>query len=221
MANEIHETCPVCGQRLEAGCLCLKGYSESFQRRLHDIGADQLVAGAKMRGSFKDWEAGRQFIASAVDRDGTIFHLGCANGLLLRSLTEWSEHKLVPYGIDIDPTSVAAAKKVFEETPERFVSNDELPGAVERGDIPPVFDMVYWTVWDNEQLTTEDGKKFLDYALGLVKPGGRLILGFYNESRQRNLDQIAVVRKMGFNISSKIEHSGLHPEMIAVIDRNA
>ena len=55
-------------------------------------------------GDARSWELGRRLILDAVDRDGTLLDIGCANGLLMESIAASSTddgHALEPYGVDI------------------------------------------------------------------------------------------------------------------------
>jgi hypothetical protein len=56
-------------------------------------------------GSPERWEAARRGIVDAIDRDGTFLDVGCANGLLMESVAEWSLFVIEPYGIDFAPGS--------------------------------------------------------------------------------------------------------------------
>ncbi len=47
---------------------------------------------------------------NVVDRPGTILDLGCGNGLLLRSLIEFSSFPLIPFGVDFLCESIQEAK---------------------------------------------------------------------------------------------------------------
>src|SRR5438270_6914442 len=45
-------------------------------------------------GSAERWEAARRAIAEAIDSDGTFLDVGCANGLLMESIVEWSRFRV-------------------------------------------------------------------------------------------------------------------------------
>ena len=60
------------------------------------------------------WIQVRGIIADAIDRAGTFFDVGCANGYLMESVVRWSEergYRLEPYGLDISPDLIAVALK--------------------------------------------------------------------------------------------------------------
>lgn len=60
------------------------------------------------------WERRRRVIAAAIDRDGTLLDVGCANGHLLETLVEWARadgHTVEPYGLDISARLAALARQ--------------------------------------------------------------------------------------------------------------
>jgi len=137
---------------------------------------------------FEAWRASREFIASAIHSPGTLLDYGCANGLLLRCLIEWSDHHLEPYGVEIDRARLAQTAELFPGLAARFTH----PADWALGGLPDRFDHVYWAVGDNVDLARPDHRRWLDRVAGRVAPGGRLILGFYadrssNEDRLRQL----------------------------------
>jgi len=62
-------------------------------------------------GSAERWEAARRAIAEAIDSDGTFLDVGCANGLLMESIVEWSRFRVEPYGIDFASGLVELARR--------------------------------------------------------------------------------------------------------------
>ena len=61
-------------------------------------------------GSPERWRAAREGIVEAIDRDGSFLDVGCANGLLLESVIQWSPFAIEPYGIDFAPGLVELAR---------------------------------------------------------------------------------------------------------------
>jgi trans-aconitate methyltransferase len=56
----------------------------------------------------------RRPIAAAIDRDGDLLDVGCANGHLLECLVDWTGddgHRIVPYGLDVSAALVARARE--------------------------------------------------------------------------------------------------------------
>jgi SAM-dependent methyltransferase len=113
-------------------------------------------------------------LLKAINRSGNILDLGCGNGLLLRTLIECASHKLVPFGVDFLPESIAEA----------------------RGTILPAFKENFWT---GNIASFDFGKRLYTYILicpaylheevaesflsecleHLEVPGGKLILYEY------------------------------------------
>ena len=59
------------------------------------------------------WDETRRCIAEAVDRDGSFMDVGCANGLLLETVSRWCLEKnvaITPHGIDFVPELVSLAR---------------------------------------------------------------------------------------------------------------
>lgn len=178
----------------------------SFLTGSHVIGYD-----------FKLWEKRRSFIASSITKDGTILDIGCANGFLLRSLQEWSEHHLVPFGIDIDLKALEQAKNLFQANANNFalLPVEDLKRLQEVG-LPGMFDFIYWHVWDNVRFENSE-EKWATSALEHVSKGGRLIMGFY-DSRELNSERIEALESLGIKMDGvQINKNG--EEIISWIDK--
>src|SRR5215472_186136 len=71
-----------------------------------------IPGGSGSGGGLARWEKKRRVLATAFDRDGTWLDVGCANGLLMETLTRWTAEKGVrvePYGLDLSPRIADAA----------------------------------------------------------------------------------------------------------------
>lgn len=154
----------------------------------------ELIEGSFFEGSQEEWEHQRRWIADAIDRDGTILDIGCANGYLLKSLEQWSDHELEPFGVDVDDRSIKAFKELFPDKEANFaLLSDESA----KDDFPSEFDLVYWNVWDDSDFDQENAKNILKKAQELTSAGGRIILGFYHPDRAENERKIQQLEKMG------------------------
>jgi len=126
------------------------------------------------------WRRERGPILGAIDTDGDILDVGCANGYLLECLVAWGREKglvLTPFGLDIGPRLIDLAKRRMPQFADHFwVGNgwDWLP--------PRRFRYVYG-LYDCVPVgyLAEYAERLLQRA---VAPGGRLILGAYG-SRSR------------------------------------
>ena len=88
------------------------------------LAADTPWGGSGKSGSADDWEYSRSHVADAVDRDGTLLDVGCANGYMLECLPRWTAHNLDRYGLDISPELVDLANARLPDLFDRlFVGN--------------------------------------------------------------------------------------------------
>ena len=197
-------------------------YSGEFKR----IIKNREIVGLLIRGShvagmrgryevlpkYSDWEEGRRIIARAINNDGSILDIGCANGFLLRCLQEWSGRKLVPYGIDIDYEGINAAQHLFRGQSKNFIgaSFDKI-GLI--AGLPKKFNFIYWTICDNWDLKKKRQLALVNETYKHVKPGGRLVLGFY-KSRKYNDLRISGLRKVGFKLSAPVYASHGHVAVV-------
>jgi SAM-dependent methyltransferase len=119
--------------------------------------------------AFRQWERSRSFIARAIKKDGKLLDIGCANGFLLRCLQEWSNHNLIPHGIDQDRKAVEKARKLFPRYRNNFITNKS-SGA----HFPQDFDHIYWNVWDNYNFEQLDHFDFLNELLSRTPSSGTM-----------------------------------------------
>jgi SAM-dependent methyltransferase len=184
-------------------------YSESFNHLISDRDrVTRLLNGCCFHSSsFQFWGHSRRFIASAIDKDGTILDIGCANGFLLRCFQEWSGHLLTPYGIDLDESFIDEAKLLFPQHKEHFLQFDilELPEA-SSFILPQSYDFIYWAIWDNWTFQRQIEIRVIRTIQAMVKSGGKLILGLYHEDRSRSFAVIAELERLGFSFSNVVEN---------------
>jgi SAM-dependent methyltransferase len=151
-------------------------------RSLEDayLAADDPILQSGFHGGSERWRAEREPILQAVERDGSFLDIGCANGHLLECLIAWARERgtaLEPFGVDIGPRLIAAAKQRLPAFGANFwVANawDWRP--------PQRFRYVY-TLNDcvPPEMLRAHVVRLLERA---VEPGGRLIVGSYG-SRSR------------------------------------
>ena len=164
-------------------------------------------------GGAKRWKEERGPIIEAIDHDGTIMDVGCANGYLLESLCAWATLEkrwhLIPYGVDINPGLITEAMRRWSGVADHFWVADAWKFA------PPVkFDFVYALsdIVPLSYLPTYVSRLLNFY----VKPGGRLIVGHYGSKGQRvdPIDIGAVLDDYGFPVAGTMqggkmrEHAG-------------
>jgi len=124
------------------------------------------------------WRHVRWMILEAVVGDGTFIDVGCANGHLIESLDRWMRNTDVHiafYGLEISPALYDLAQRRLPDfAPRIFLGNamDWRP--------PFHFDYVYTMLLPDIPDCLR--KPFLDNLWDhYVKPGGRLILGPWND----------------------------------------
>jgi hypothetical protein len=90
----------------------------------HYLGSEDPRAQSGFTGSAERWEAARRPIVEAIDREGTFLDVGCANGLLMESVVEWSPFRVEPSGIDFAPGLVELARRRLPQWAERIWLGD-------------------------------------------------------------------------------------------------
>jgi 2-polyprenyl-3-methyl-5-hydroxy-6-metoxy-1,4-benzoquinol methylase len=132
--------------------------------------------------NYATWKKVRLPITSVLNKKGTLLDIGCANGFLTRCLVEWSLYKIVPYGIDRDQNLIRWASKIHKEHSNNFKSLSifDLHERQSHG-LPNRFDYIYWAVWDNWNITSQENVNILLEIWDAINLEGKLILGFYEK----------------------------------------
>lgn len=149
-------------------------------------------------GGAHHWEITRRCIAEAVDADGDYLDLGCANGLLLKSLLGWCAERgfvITPHGVDFVPELIERAKQhlpayaanfhvantFFWQPPRRFRFVQQLLDAV-----PPADQHIYVARVLRE----------------IVDAPGRLIVSVYGLGNSATPDvAVETVEGLGFEVA--------------------
>src|SRR5215470_11281320 len=103
------------------------------------VAADErgdLAGGSGSGGGLARWQRKRRVLARAFDHDGTWLDVGCANGLLMETLTRWTAEaglKIEPYGLDLSERIAEAARIRLPKWANRIWSGNVMNWE------PPVF----------------------------------------------------------------------------------
>ena len=155
--------------------------------------------------SFETWKHARAFIASAIHRPGTLLDIGCANGFLLRCLTEWSDHELTPFGIDSSAGRAGDTGRFFPSQRDHFARLPvERLGEINSHGLLEQYDFIYWAVWDNYRFDRQDRIDVLKRALENVRDDGRLILGFYDREPKTIENKIARIKDLNLGHAVRV-----------------
>ena len=164
--------------------------SASFLRRLQAMELSYVTQDTPLRqcgfsGNELRWKEQRSPIIQAIEGDGDLLNLGCANGYLLESLVHWAQLKdvfITPHGVDAGTKLIAFARARHNVVRTNFHVGNVWDWA------PP---RKYRYVYTSTELVHQE---YLPQYLARVKHtmvevGGRLIVGSYG-SRRRNLPPI-------------------------------
>ena len=171
------------------------------------LSADNPRAQSGHSGDHDHWTQARSPVADGVYRDGAFLDIGCANGFLLECLVGWTlakGHRIEPYGLDFSVELLDLARKRLPQWTDRlFVGN-----AID-WDPPRRYDFVRTGLEYVPPMRQADLiRRLLDYV---VIPGGRLIIGTFNEPKTRGWDQAGglsteqLIISWGFKISGRTE----------------
>lgn len=124
--------------------------------------------------------SGRRPIAAAIHRDGTFLDVGCANGLLMETLTAWTMedgHNIELYGLDYSERITPLARQRLPQWADRIFAGNVIDW------LPPFqFDFVRTEL---EYVSPHRQRELVDGLLStFLTPGGRLIVCSYGSSRR-------------------------------------
>ena len=124
------------------------------------------------------WDRARSIVLDGVlPTGGTFLDIGCANGHLMECLVDWGAERGVPiepYGLDVAPELAELARTRLPRWADRI-----WVGNAATWEPPFLFDHVRTGL---EYVPTARRAGFVERLLTeFVRPGGRLIIGTYNE----------------------------------------
>ena len=166
--------------------------------------------------SERDWERYRRVVTAPVDRDGTFLDIGCASGLLMESVAQWTAEEgrsIEPFGVDISPRLAELARTRLPQWRDRVFTGNALVWH------PPfTFDFVR-----TEMVYVPDHlrRTYVERLLaGVVAPGGCLIVCAYGSSRpEGNRAEPLVDELRAWGVPIAGVHDVVSPEHGFVITR--
>jgi hypothetical protein len=167
-------------------------------------------------GDDADWRQARSLVADAIPRSGTLLDVGCASGLLMESVAGWCAERGIavePYGVDIAPELARLARVRLPHWADRIFDGN---AATWRP--PRRFDFVRAGL---EYVPRAQRSAFLGHLVAhAVAPGGRLLVGVYNEERDATRGGASIedaVRDAGLCVGGRMERP--HPRDERVVRR--
>ena len=150
------------------------------------------------------WEETRRCFVQALHRSGDFLDVGCANGLLLKSLLGWAAEAgftLRPHGLDFVPELIELARDRFPDHRDSFM-------------VANAFDWIPLRQYDFvrtnlEYVPEQDRVEFVRRQHAAVAPGGRLIVCHYGGPDEPVIDPAPVVEKAGYVVGGRTEAPGV------------
>jgi SAM-dependent methyltransferase len=175
-----------------------------FRRTLDELAESYLCEEDPIRqsgfgGGALRWRTEREPILEAVESEGDLLDVGCANGYLLECLVAWGRERglrIVPHGLDRSHRLVALARQRLP----CYRDNLHVGDAWEW--VPPRRYRHVYALHDC--VPQEYLGEYVERLLGrVVAAGGRLIVGAYG-SRSQGMDPFdvaAFLRSMGYRVA--------------------
>lgn len=154
------------------------------------------------------WEQARRLLLDAVPDGADVLDVGCANGLLMESLVAWATddgRALEPYGVEISARLAALARARLPQWADRIWAGNAMTWG------PPRRFGVVRTGLD--YVPPRRRADFVDRLLTeVVAPGGRLVVGVFNEEKDR--DTVAdALRSWGHPVSGGTSRAHRDPRL--------
>lgn len=154
-------------------------------------------AGSGHSGTEAEWKYSRGIVVEAIAGHRTFLDVGCANGLLMESMQRWVG--VEPYGLEISPELAEHAQERYPHWRERIFIGNALDWTP-----PHRFEAVRTGL---EYVPPRRRRELVAHLLeNVVAPGGRLIVGKFNEEvAEQRLE--AAVAGWGFRVAGRAERA--------------
>lgn len=164
-----------------------------------------IPGGSGSGGGLARWEKKRRVLATAFDRDGSWLDVGCANGLLMETLAQWTAEKglrIEPYGLDLSERIAAAARRRLPHWADRIWAGNVMTWE-------PQMRFDYVTVIADSVPANARAALVDRLVTRFLKPNGRLIFSIYvplpPEPPPENPPASAVLKRFGYAVSGEAE----------------
>jgi SAM-dependent methyltransferase len=191
---------------------------DDWHRAMAELIVPAYLAGDSPRaqsghsGDASRWEAARRLLLEAVTTDGSFLDVGCANGHLLECLRRWAAED----GLALDPWGVEISGELADLARERLPAwrGQIFVGNALDWRAPRRFDFVRTNV---DYVPSRRRPEFLRRLLAdVVEPGGRLIVGVFNEETDDAALEGAAT-SWGLTIAGRTERP--HPDTPELVRR--
>ncbi|MFI9327958.1 class I SAM-dependent methyltransferase [Kitasatospora sp. NPDC052868] len=155
------------------------------------------------------WREARSLLVDLLPpHGGTFLDIGCANGHLMETLTDWAAEvgiTIEPYGVEISPALADLARTRCPKWAHRIWTANAM------GWKPPRrFDAVRTGL---DYVPADLRGAYVAHLLDhVVAPGGRLIIGVYNEERDQATTE-DLLRSCGFTPAGATVRAHRHPKI--------
>ena len=208
--NRAHDLLARAEERLARGEIDETGWFHEVQRVI----VPAYLAGANPRsqsgysGDATRWERARRLLCDAIHRDGTFLDVGCAIGPLMESVERWAREDgrtIETHGLDLSPELAELARRRLPGFAERIHVGNALDWRA-----PRAYDFVRTGL---EYVPARRRRDLVSFLLDrAVAPGGRLIVGVYNEEIQSREVEEALVA-WGFPVAGRTERPHRDPRL--------
>jgi SAM-dependent methyltransferase len=191
---------------------------DDWHRAMAELTVPAYLAGDNPRaqsghsGDAVRWEGARRLLLDAVEGDGSFLDVGCANGHLMECLHRWAAEDGVDlelWGVDISEDLVALARERLPAWRAQILVGNALDWHP-----PRRFDYVRTNVdYVPEHRRPELLRRLL---ADVVEPGGRLIVGVFNEEADETALEAAAT-SWGLIVAGHTERA--HPDTRELVRR--
>jgi SAM-dependent methyltransferase len=176
------------------------------------LAAQTEQEGSGHSGTPQEWRETRGLVLDALDRDGDLLDVGCANGLLMESLHTWAAGRglaVEPYGVEISPRLAELARRRLPQWADRVWTAN---AATWRP--PRRFDVVRTGL---EYVPYDRQPAYVAHLLDhVVAPGGRLVVGKNNE-RAADPSWAERLGEWGFPVAGELRVPHDHPGLVRTV----